>query len=52
MAVTVQDTDSESADLFGIPTGAYIVSVEKDGAADRAGSKCSSAALGRRTPSQ
>ena len=37
MAVTVQDTDSESADLFGIPTGAYIVSVEKDGAADRAG---------------
>ena len=37
MAVTVQDTDSESADLFGIPTGAYIVSVEKGGAADRAG---------------
>ena len=37
MAVTVQDTDSESAAMFGIPTGAYIVSVEKDGAADRAG---------------
>ena len=37
MAVTVQDTDSESAELFGIPTGAYIVSVEKHGAADRAG---------------
>ena len=37
MAVTVQDTDSESADLFGIPTGAYIVTVEKGGAADRAG---------------
>ena len=37
MAVTVQDTDSESASMFGIPTGAYIVSVEKDGAADRAG---------------
>ena len=37
MAVTVQDMDSESADMFGIPTGAYIVSVEKDGAADRAG---------------
>ena len=37
MAVTVQDMDSESADMFGLPTGAYIVSVEKDGAADRAG---------------
>ena len=37
MAVTVQDTDSESAAMFGIPTGAYIVTVEKDGAADRAG---------------
>ncbi len=37
MAVTVQDTDSESASMFGIPTGAYIVTVEKDGAADRAG---------------
>jgi len=37
MAVTVQDTDSESAAMFGIPTGAYIVSVEKGGAADRAG---------------
>ena len=37
MAVTVQNTDSASADMFGLPTGAYIVSVEKDGAADRAG---------------
>ena len=37
MAVTVQDVDSESASMFGLPTGAYIVSVEKDGAADRAG---------------
>ena len=37
MAVTVQDMDSESADMFGLPTGAYIVSVEKDGAAERAG---------------
>ena len=37
MAVTVQDMDSESADMFGLPTGAYIVTVEKDGAADRAG---------------
>jgi serine protease Do len=36
MAVTVQDTD-ESAAKFGLPSGAYIVSVEKDGAADRAG---------------
>ena len=37
MAVTVQDTDSESASMFGLPTGAYIVTVEKDGAAHRAG---------------
>lgn len=37
MAVTVQDMDSESADMFGLPTGAYIVSVEPGGAADRAG---------------
>ncbi|MEF2837546.1 MAG: trypsin-like peptidase domain-containing protein [Oscillospiraceae bacterium] len=36
MAVTVQDTD-ESAEKFGLPSGAYIVSVEKDGAAERAG---------------
>jgi len=37
MAVTVQDTDTASAEMFGLPTGAYIVTVEKDGAADRAG---------------
>ena len=37
MAVTVQDMDKESADMYGLPTGAYIVTVEKDGAADRAG---------------
>ena len=37
MAVTVQDVDSASAEMYGIPTGAYIVSVEKGGAADRAG---------------
>ena len=37
MAVTVQDMDSESASMYGLPTGAYIVDVEKDGAADRAG---------------
>ena len=37
MAVTVQDMDSASAEMYGLPTGAYIVTVEKDGAADRAG---------------
>ena len=37
MGVTVQNTDAESASMFGLPTGAYIVSVEKGGAADRAG---------------
>ena len=37
MGVTVQNTDETSAAMFGIPTGAYIVSVEKGGAADRAG---------------
>ena len=37
MAVTVQDMDQEAADVYGLPTGAYIVSVEKDGAAERAG---------------
>ena len=37
MAVTVQDVDSASAEMYGIPIGAYIVSVEKGGAADRAG---------------
>lgn len=37
MAVSVQNTDENSAAMFGLPTGAYIVSVEKGGAADRAG---------------
>ena len=37
MAVTVQDMDTEAAEMYGLPTGAYIVSVEKDGAADRSG---------------
>ena len=37
MGVTVQNTDADSAAMFGLPVGAYIVSVEKDGAADRAG---------------
>jgi len=39
MGVSVQNTDAESASMFGLPTGAYIVSVEKDGAAERAGIK-------------
>ena len=39
MGVSVQNTDEESASMFGLPTGAYIVSVEKDGAAERAGIK-------------
>jgi len=46
MAVTVQDTDSESAAMFGIPTGAYIVSVEKGGAADRAGIQAKDIVIG------
>ena len=37
MAVTVQDMDKDAADMYGLPTGAYIVTVEKDGAAERAG---------------
>ena len=37
MGVSVQNTDEESASMFGLPTGAYIVSVEQGGAADRAG---------------
>ncbi len=37
MGVTVQNTDAESASMFGLPTGAYIISVEQGGAAHRAG---------------
>lgn len=37
LAVNVQDTDASSAEMFGLPTGAYIVSVVEGGAADRAG---------------
>ena len=37
MGVSVQNTDEEAAAKFGLPTGAYIVSVDKDGSADRAG---------------
>ena len=46
MAVTVQDMDSESAEMFGLPTGAYIVSVEKDGAAYRAGIQAKDIVIG------
>jgi len=37
MGVSVQNTDEASDSMFGLPTGAYIVSVEEGGAADRAG---------------
>ena len=37
MGVTVQNTDANSAAMFGLPVGAYVVSIEKGGAADRAG---------------
>ena len=37
LGVTVKNTDAESASMFGLPTGAYVVSVEKGGSADRAG---------------
>ena len=37
MGVSVQNTDEASASMFGLPTGAYIASVEKDGPAYKAG---------------
>ena len=38
LGVTVQNNDAESAAKFGLPTtGAYVVTVEDGGAADRAG---------------
>ncbi len=37
LAVTVQNTDEASAAMFGLPTGAYIVTVEEGGAAQKAG---------------
>ena len=37
MGVTVTNTDEAAAAQFGLPTGAYIDSVEPGGAADRAG---------------
>ena len=46
MAVTVQDMDSKSADMFSLPTGAYIVSTEPGGAADRAGIQAKDIVIG------
>ena len=37
MGITVSNTDEESASMFGLPIGAYVMSVEKGGSADRAG---------------
>ncbi len=38
LGVTVQNQNSDAAELFGLPTsGAYVLSVESGGAADRAG---------------
>ena len=37
LGVTVQNTDESAATLYGLPTGAYVVSVVENGSADRAG---------------
>ena len=37
LGITVSDTDADSAAMFGLPTGAYVMSVEKGYAAERAG---------------
>lgn len=37
LGVTVQNTDADSAAMFGLPTGAYVLEVTKGGSADRAG---------------
>ena len=37
LGVTVTNTDEESAAMFGLPVGAYVMTVEKGGSADRAG---------------
>ena len=37
MGVSVQNTDESAASMYGMPTGAYIASVDKGGAAERAG---------------
>ena len=39
LGITVQDMDSASASMYGLPTGAYVVSVVEGGSADRAGVK-------------
>ena len=39
MGVTVTNTDKESATMFDLPVGAYVMTVEKDSSADRAGIK-------------
>lgn len=37
LGVTVQNTDAQSAAYYGLPTGAYVVSVVEGGSAHRAG---------------
>ena len=37
LGVTVQNTDANTAALYGLPTGAYVASVVEGGSADRAG---------------
>ena len=37
LGVTVQDMDSDVASRYGLPSGAYVVSVVSGGAADQAG---------------
>ena len=37
LGVTVQDTDASAASVYGLPTGAYVVTVVDGGSADRAG---------------
>ncbi len=37
LGVSVTNTDADSASMFGLPTGAYVVSVEAGYSADRAG---------------
>ena len=37
LGVTVQDTDASAASVYGLPTGAYVVTVVDGGSANRAG---------------
>lgn len=39
LGVTVQDMDPDTADMYGLPVGAYVVTVADGGSADRAGVK-------------